>query len=212
MQRSGPRVSRERPTFRGGATNLTKERPLPFTKTSKPSTEGAFFASRLVIVIFHTKLSPGRLARSASRTMSAASSPRAGEAVPSRRTSASASLDMTQGLHDVEASGAPGGIERGERRGDDRQTEGLRQHRRNDEDLDREPSGGTRRRRQLDADGGDELREADAEADAQDPAGGAQGDALEDEHRDDAAPPRPQRQHRPHLPRPPDGGQRPRGR
>src|SRR5260370_2827575 len=165
MQRSRPRVSRERPTFRGGATNLTNERPLPFTKTSKPSIEGDFFASRLVIVIFHTKLSPGRLARSASRTMSAASSPRAGEAVPSRRTSASASLDMTQGLHDVEARGAPGRIERGERRGDDRQAERLRQHRRNDEDLDREPSGRSRRRPQLEADLGHALQQDDAEDD-----------------------------------------------
>ena len=55
------------------------------TKTSKPSTDGAFFASWLVIEIFHTKLSAGRRNRSASATMSAAWSARAGPATPSRR-------------------------------------------------------------------------------------------------------------------------------
>src|SRR2546425_903525 len=56
--------------------NLTNTRPPPLTKTSKPSTEGAFFASWLVMPIFHTKLSAGRRARSASRTRSVASSGR----------------------------------------------------------------------------------------------------------------------------------------
>src|SRR5947207_1435864 len=61
--------------------NLTNTRPLPFTNTSNPSVVGSFFASRLVTVILHTKLCPGRRARSASRTISAASSASAGVAM-----------------------------------------------------------------------------------------------------------------------------------
>src|SRR5438552_7449946 len=103
--------------------NLTNERPVPFTNTSKPSTDGALLPSWLVIVIFHTKLSPGRRARSASRTMSPASSAHAGSAKASRIAPTIASLDMAQRLHDVQAGGAPRGIERGQRGGDDRETE-----------------------------------------------------------------------------------------
>src|SRR5712692_4269650 len=105
--------------------NLTNERPVPFTNTSKPSTDGDLLPSWLVIVIFHTKLSPGRRVRSASRTMSPASSALAGSTRLSRTTRANAGLYMAQRLHDVEAGGAPGGVERGQRRGDDREAERL---------------------------------------------------------------------------------------
>src|SRR2546426_12783511 len=49
-------------------------------------------------------------------------------------------LDMAQRLHDVLPGRAPGGIERRERRGDEREAEGLLEHRRDDEDLNDEPS------------------------------------------------------------------------
>src|SRR5882724_9459377 len=47
-------------------------------------------------------------------------------------------LDMAEGVHDIQAGGAPGGIEGGEGRGDQRQAEGLSQHAGDDEDLDGE--------------------------------------------------------------------------
>src|SRR5712692_9445931 len=168
--------------------NLTNERPVPFTNTSKPSTAGDLLPSWLVIVIFHTKLSPGRRARSASRTMSPASSASAGRAKASRIAPTIASLDMSESLHDVEAGGAPSGVERGQRGGDDREAERLGQHLGHDEDLHREPAGGTRRRRQLDPEGGDDLGERHAEHHAGDAAQDAEGDAFEHEHGDDTAP------------------------
>src|SRR2546425_11923675 len=113
--------------------NLTNTRPPPLTKTSKPSTEGAFFASWLVMPIFHTKLSAGRRARSAPRTRAGASSARALETSTSVRATVSASLHMPEGLHDVQARGAPGGIEPGQRGPDDREPESLRPHRAGDE-------------------------------------------------------------------------------
>src|ERR1700675_2845376 len=102
---------------------LRTERPVPFTKTPKPSIDAPLLPSWVVIVIFHTKLSPGRRARSASRTMSAASSARAGNTRLSRTTRANASLHMAQRLHDVQAGGSPRWIERGQRGRDDRETE-----------------------------------------------------------------------------------------
>src|SRR5437899_6680901 len=101
--------------------NFTSERPLPLTNTSKPSVDGDFFASWLVMLIFHTKLSAGRRNRSASATMSAAWSALALDARPSTSTSPSpsSSLHMAERLDDVQARGAPGRIERGEGGGDD---------------------------------------------------------------------------------------------
>src|SRR5207249_11534186 len=100
------------------------------------ATGGASLSPWLVMLISRTKLSAGRRARSASRTRSVASSARALETSTSVRATVSASLHMPEGLHDVQARGAPGGIERGQRGRDDRELGRLRQHRGDDEDLD----------------------------------------------------------------------------
>src|SRR3989442_11658202 len=132
--------------------NFTSERPLPLTNTSKPSVEGDFLASWLVMLIFHTKLSAGRRKRSASRTMSAASSAAAGATTASIRTRPSVDLNMPQRLDDVQAGRAPRRGERGQGRRDQREAEGLHQHLGHDEDLHGEATGGAGRRRGLGAD------------------------------------------------------------
>src|SRR2546425_8157292 len=100
--------------------NFTNERPLPLTNTSKPSVEGDFLASWLVMLIFHTKLSAGRRKRSASRTMSAASSASAGAAqatasvratTAGQRRAGGRVSHMAKRLHHVEAGRAPPGVE-----------------------------------------------------------------------------------------------------
>src|SRR5438105_10308709 len=180
------------------------------------------------MLIFHTKLTPGRRNRSASATRSAAWSALALDARPSTSVRSSPSpsaqrggsrgatawpgrperwgvwgaisgppmrmkLHMPQRLDDIQARGAPGGIERGQRGRDDRELERLRQHGGDDENLDHEAARGARRRRQLDPDGGDGLGQRHTEHDAGDSAQHAEHEALQHEHRHHAAPPRAER-------------------